>query len=205
MSDMNSNDPWKKIGQLLEGKLPMPDMPESWAPGTWFHPMVEDIIRQSIPQTPKTETNREETHSYRKEEEETDFLRPEHGAGNSWIQDYIKNAMDRALPPLSPEEAQTASTSAERGLFRPNLTEMGKTLIARFKLPEKYPADRVRLYLSRDRIRLEGLPGGREKTVVLPSPVKVDNCRAQIHNGILEIRMQKSTASREREITIRRF
>ena len=107
--------------------------------------------------------------------------------GFQWINDYVDNIMKDAL---------SAHTHARNGganskLLPVELFQTHYNVVARFRVPPGINEQRLKLYVSRQRIKLSGLPGGEEQQVALPVPVYPHSSKALFKDGILQVKLMK--------------
>jgi HSP20 family molecular chaperone IbpA len=104
-----------------------------------------------------------------------------------WVEQYVRNMMTKALPEAAGVMigGGSASFSETRGFVH-----------VKIKLPEGSDLEQLRLLVREDRLRLEGLPGGKAETIKLPKLVRPKWCQALHKNGTLRVKLKKRPTSR---------
>ncbi|WJH34752.1 Hsp20/alpha crystallin family protein [Paenibacillus aurantius] len=200
MSSSGGNEPWKTLHNLFGVKLPFADGKGPFGDTThWVEPLIQDILSRTIPK-PGADGKTTSLHGHASPG----------GMDFSWLEGVIRDAFKQAMPgqqteTAQPKEERTYRTSSARSVrpVSPYIRETDKFVTARFRISEKTVTDSLRIFVGTHELRLEGLPGGKQKTVSLPAPVKIMGSQARYGNGVLEVKMPKRPDGREQEIFVR--
>lgn len=124
-----------------------------------------------------------------------------------WVDRYIKGILADAVPGVvsrPPEEpGQPPAFSSKYSAITCNLFETHRSLIVRVRLSMDAEPKNTRIFVSPNEVNVIGLPGGEERTVKLPTPVRVDGAKAVCKNRIVEITLPKEEEVIAKEIPIR--
>jgi HSP20 family molecular chaperone IbpA len=116
---------------------------------------------------------------------------------------FVRGVVDLAVPdPKKPEaavppEARTQSS----GLLRPEITETGKYVKVRIRIPDYVDARKLQLFVNGQYLKIEG-PMGNKQIVRLPAMVGLKSGQASYDNGIVQIRLRKRLTPSYREMYI---
>ncbi|MCA0754547.1 Hsp20/alpha crystallin family protein [Paenibacillus sp. N4] len=102
-----------------------------------------------------------------------------------WVEQYVRKMMTKALP-------EAAGAMIGKGMA--TFSESRHFLQVKIILPEGFEREMLRLMVREDRLRLEGLPGGKTETIKLPKLVKPRICKTLLKNGILQVKLRKRPA-----------
>jgi len=103
-----------------------------------------------------------------------------------WVEKFVRKMMTKALP-----EAAGAITAAHA-----SFSETEQFLLVKYKLPDNTERDQLRLFVREDRLRIEGLPGGKPDIVKLPKLVKPRICKAVVQANTLKVKLRKRPLNR---------
>lgn len=99
-----------------------------------------------------------------------------------WVEQYVRKMMTKALP-------EAAGAMIGKGMA--TFSESRHFLQVKIILPDGIEREMLRLFVREDRLRLEGLPGGKTETIKLPKLVKPRICKTLLKNGILQVKLRK--------------
>ncbi|MCF2937479.1 Hsp20/alpha crystallin family protein [Paenibacillus alkaliterrae] len=112
-----------------------------------------------------------------------------------WVEQYVRKMMTKALP-------EAAGAMIGKGLA--TFSETRHFVLVKINLPEGYEREQLKLLVREDRLRLEGLPGGKNETIKLPKLVKPRVCETLLKNGLLRVKLKKRPTNRTyHEVDIR--
>lgn len=119
-----------------------------------------------------------------------------------WVEQYVQEILSHVMPPKFSEKInpfpQQNSPHTKVQVF-----DTHHFLIARMPIPEQAELAGLRILVGYNRLLIKGLPDEEEKSVVLPSCVRADKCRAILKNRVLEVRMAKVEEDHLLELPIR--
>jgi HSP20 family molecular chaperone IbpA len=109
--------------------------------------------------------------------------------GLAWIESYVQDVMKQAMPTIS-------STSSERAKhhIHTETFETHNNVIVKIHVPDRQQARKIRVSLSVNAVRLEGLPDKKEQTIRLNKLIYPDSCKAVYRDGIIQLHMRKHVA-----------
>ncbi|GLI09957.1 hypothetical protein YDYSG_59900 [Paenibacillus tyrfis] len=110
-------------------------------------------------------------------------LSGDNGDPVTWVEGYIKDVLNRALP--------NVEVQALKHHFHSEIFDTHNNIIAKIHIPDKAQARKIRLMLNPYQIRLEGLPDDKTQTIRLASQIVPSSCKAVFKNGILQLHMRK--------------
>ena len=108
------------------------------------------------------------------------------GADLSWVDGYIKEILNRAMP--------QAEVHGLKHHFHSEVFDTHKNVIVKVHIPDRAQARKIRILLNANVLRLEGLPDNNSQTIKLNSLVIPSSCKAVYKNGVLQLHMRKQTA-----------
>lgn len=117
---------------------------------------------------------------------------------------FVRGVMDLAIPDIkkpesaAPSEARTQSSS---GLLKPEITETGKYVKVRIRIPDYVDPRKLQIFVNGQHLKIEG-PLGNKQTVRLPAMVGLKSGQAAYDNGVLQIRLRKRITPSYREMFI---
>ncbi|NBD26378.1 hypothetical protein [Paenibacillus glycinis] len=109
---------------------------------------------------------------------------------SDWIENYVRNMMNKAIPAAS-SAFQTSNSNA---------VETKRYVIVTYPLGESADLSAVRLLVKEDLVKLSGLPGGGSETIRLPKLVLPRTCQADYDGAVLKIRLRKRPPSKRTHI-----
>ncbi|WP_040952596.1 Hsp20/alpha crystallin family protein [Gorillibacterium massiliense] len=180
MADKKDN-PWKVINDLMKGNFSAFNMKETLGNGAWIDALIADIMKRT----------KESISSGVRNSEDMDDDSP--AAPPVWVDNHMRNVM---------QSVGSAQASSLRSVRSPRVTQSDKSVFVRFRLSGAEEADNIRVYAGRQTLRLAGLEGGSNLNVPLPTPVKVQGCKARISDNTLTVRLPKLSRGNERELPI---
>ncbi|MFD0958673.1 Hsp20/alpha crystallin family protein [Paenibacillus chungangensis] len=101
-----------------------------------------------------------------------------------WVENFVRKMMTKALPEAAGLLGGSSSTSAE-------FSESKQYLQVKYRLPSGFDRNAISLHVREDRVRVEGLPGGKRELIRLPKLVKPRICRAVVREGVLLVKLRK--------------
>ncbi|CAM4525176.1 HSP20 family molecular chaperone IbpA [Paenibacillus endophyticus] len=104
-----------------------------------------------------------------------------------WVEQYVRKMMTKALP-----EAAGVMIGGGSASF----SETRHFVHVKINLPDGFDKEQLRLFVREDRLRLEGLPGGKIETIKLPKLVKPRLCKTQLQDAVLKVKLQKRPTNR---------
>ncbi len=104
-----------------------------------------------------------------------------------WVEQYVRKMMTKALP-------EAAGAMVGGGLA--SFSETRSFIQVKIRLPEGCGLERLQLFVREDRLRLEGLPGGKTETIKLPKLVRPKWCQALHKGGTLLVKLKKRPLSK---------
>ncbi|WP_053377868.1 Hsp20/alpha crystallin family protein [Paenibacillus sp. FJAT-27812] len=113
-----------------------------------------------------------------------------------WVEQYVRKMMTKSLP-----EAAGALIGGGSATF----SETRHFVHVKINLPNGYDKELLRLFVREDRLRLDGLPGGKSETIKLPKLVKPRVCKTLVKNDVLHVKLQKRPTNRNYHEAIVRF
>ncbi|BBH19585.1 hypothetical protein Back11_09300 [Paenibacillus baekrokdamisoli] len=119
---------------------------------------------------------------------------PEHVG--EYIQDMFSKVMPKMLSNISANMSPIKQKKVKTTIF-----ESHRSVFVRWKVPTKVDPYQIRIHANTHHVRLSNLTPYKDVRINLPAQVTTRGCRANMQNGILEIRFSKSLKpSREKEI-----
>jgi HSP20 family molecular chaperone IbpA len=113
-----------------------------------------------------------------------------------WVEQYVRKMMTKSLP-----EAAGALIGGGSATF----SETRHFVHVKINLPNGYDKELLRLFVREDRLRLDGLPGGKSETIKLPKLVKPRLCKTLVKNDVLHVKLQKRPTNRNYHEAVVRF
>ncbi|WP_141506033.1 Hsp20/alpha crystallin family protein [Paenibacillus luteus] len=113
-----------------------------------------------------------------------------------WVEQYVRKMMTKALP-----EAAGVMIGGGSATF----SETRGFLHVKINLPTGFEKEQLRLFVREDRLRLEGLPGGKPEIIKLPKLVKPRVCKTLVKDGVLQVKLQKRPTNRTFHETVVRW
>ncbi len=113
-----------------------------------------------------------------------------------WVEQYVRKMMTKALP-----EAAGVMIGGGSATF----SETRSFLHVKINLPTGFEKEQLRLFVREDRLRLDGLPGGKPEIIKLPKLVKPRVCKTLIKDGVLQVKLQKRPTNRTYHETVVRW
>ncbi|WP_028610410.1 Hsp20/alpha crystallin family protein [Paenibacillus harenae] len=104
-----------------------------------------------------------------------------------WVERYVRKMMTKALP-----EAAGAMIGRGSAAF----SETRHFILVKINLPDGFDREQLRLFVREDRLRIEGLPGGKHEIIKLPKLVKPRVCKTLLKDNVLQVKLQKRPANR---------
>lgn len=121
--------------------------------------------------------------------------------GFAWISDYVDRMMKEAM---AAQEQEGFRPKKQSKPLREETFETHHYVIVRLHVPPYVNERKLQVHASAHRLKITGLPGGAEQTVVFPLAVSPDTARALYKDGILQVKLLKrKTSERFEEIYIR--
>ncbi|WP_054024262.1 Hsp20/alpha crystallin family protein [Bacillus sp. FJAT-28004] len=105
----------------------------------------------------------------------------------AWVEQYVRKMMTKALP-----EAAGVMIGGGSATF----SETRHFLNVKITLPEGFDKEQLRLFVREDRLRLDGLPNGKQETIKLPKLVKPRVCKTLVKENIMHVKLQKRPTNR---------
>lgn len=111
----------------------------------------------------------------------------------SWVEDYVKNILEKSLPSSSTLKRTTSSPS--------EIFETHHFVIMKMKMPENAnPIVKIRT----DQVKVDGLSGSNSHIVRLPCHIDPQQSRASYKDGVLQIKMKKKKINKNyHEVAVR--
>ena len=114
------------------------------------------------------------------------------------VEAYIEQVGEKIQSMVSKSFPISAPPAQEANVF-----ESHKSVFVRWKVPKKVDPFKIRIHVNNQRVRLSNITNHNDLSIQLPSQVTTRGCQANIHEGILEIRLSKSLKRlKEKEIFI---
>lgn len=113
-----------------------------------------------------------------------------------WVEQYVRKMMTKALP-----EAAGVMIGGGSATF----SETRSYLNVKINLPTGFEKEQLRLFVREDRLRLEGLPGGKPEIIKLPKLVKPRVCKTLVKDGVMQVKLQKRPPNRTYHETVVRW
>lgn len=104
-----------------------------------------------------------------------------------WVEQYVRKMMTKALP-----EAAGVMIGGGSATF----SETRHFIHVKINLPKGFEKEQLRLFVREDRLRLEGLPGGKIETIKLPKLVKPRVSKTLVKDNVLQVKLQKRPTNR---------
>lgn len=104
-----------------------------------------------------------------------------------WVEQFVRNMMMRSIPESEEEfnsEVEVAVTESEQFVH------------LSFMPPPGCHIRKLRIKTREDAVRISGFPNGVSKVVSLPARIRAKECRAYIKEGIVRVRLRKSSTRR---------
>lgn len=101
----------------------------------------------------------------------------------TWVEKYVQDAMTNFLP--KPLNIKSHTKNHQMEIF-----ETHNNIVVKLHLSEK-EARNVTVFVSVNRIKLEGFPETARKIIKLTTYVVPESCRAVYKNGILQLHLRK--------------
>lgn len=121
------------------------------------------------------------------------------GEGLAWIESYVQDVMKQAMPTVSSTGSERAKHHIHTETF-----ETHNNVIVKIHVPDREQARKIRVSLSVNSVRLEGLPSNKEQIIKLHRLINPGSCKAVYRDGIIQLHMRKHTADHHfHEIDIR--
>lgn len=104
----------------------------------------------------------------------------------AWVEGYVKDVLNQAIP--------SVNLASLKHHFHTEVFDTHNNVIVKVHIPDRAQARKVRVLISANQVRLEGLPEKGAQTIRLNSLVVPDSCKAVYKNGIMQFHMRKQTA-----------
>ncbi|NBC71133.1 Hsp20/alpha crystallin family protein [Paenibacillus sacheonensis] len=111
---------------------------------------------------------------------------------SDWIENYVRGMMNKAIPAAS---AAFQTTNA-------NVAETKRFVVVTYPIGEGIDLASVRLLAKEDRLKLSGLPGGKDETIRLPKLVLPRTCQAEYDGAVLKIKLRKRPPSKRSHVAM---
>ncbi|UUZ85720.1 Hsp20/alpha crystallin family protein [Paenibacillus sp. P26] len=101
------------------------------------------------------------------------------------MENYVKDVMKQALPSVDLDNLKHH--------FHTEVFDTHNNVIVKVHIPDRAEAQKVRVKLSSNQVRLDGSPNKAIQTIKLNSLVYPDSCKAVYKNGIMQLHMRKQS------------
>ncbi|TVY09664.1 Hsp20/alpha crystallin family protein [Paenibacillus cremeus] len=110
------------------------------------------------------------------------------GSGDqmAWVESYVKDMLSQAMPNL---EMASLKHHLHTEVF-----DTHNNVIVKVHIPDRNQARKLRVLLSPNQLRLEGLPDKGAQTIRLNSMVVPSSCKAVYKNGIMQFHIRKQSS-----------
>ncbi|GIO11844.1 hypothetical protein J19TS2_13990 [Cohnella xylanilytica] len=107
---------------------------------------------------------------------------------NSWLNQYVQNILESSKRLPRREEERTIRTETSKD---------EKHVLVRLALPPNASQKEIRLFATADRLKITGLPDGRNKIVRLPCLILPRSGKAAWKNGRMTVKFRRRPVDRD--------
>ncbi|TYP72711.1 hypothetical protein BCM02_108366 [Paenibacillus methanolicus] len=105
----------------------------------------------------------------------------------SWVENYVRGMVSKALP----------AVGSALGTGVADVSETKRYVTVVYPVDAGADLSRLRVLVREDKMRIDGLPGGKSETVKLPTLVLPDRATAILEGNALTVKMLKRTGRKK--------